>query len=178
MGFHTCSQMLQRQSRYSSEKPPTTGPRTEPPTDEKTTKATAYCWLSDSHISAIIPNVTEPPAEERPPRARPTMTEAKLGARATGSCQILTKSKLNCRIGLRPNSSDQGAQSSQPKAYRTRKIMAPHRPPCSLMPNSLDIPLMALEYRLVLKFMDTWTRKMMERMVHFFHDGKLKPSSS
>ena len=170
--------MLQRQSRKFSENPPTTGPRTEPPTEEKTTKATAYCWLSESHISAIIPKVTDPPAEERPPRARPTMMEAKLGAKATGSCQIFTKSKLSCRMGLRPNSSDQGAQSSQPKAYRTRKIMAPHRAPCSLTSNSFEIPLIALEYRLVLKFMDTWTAKMMERMVHFFHTGKLNPSSS
>ena len=39
----TWIQMLQRQSRNFSENPPTTGPRTEPPTDEKTTKATAYC---------------------------------------------------------------------------------------------------------------------------------------
>ena len=40
---HTWIQMLQRQSRNFSENPPTTGPRTEPPTEEKTTKATAYC---------------------------------------------------------------------------------------------------------------------------------------
>ena len=109
-------QMLQRQSRKASEKPPTTGPRIEPPTEENTTKATAYCWCSASHRSAIMPSVTEPPADERPPRARPTMIEAKLGARATGSCHRLTKPKLSWRTGHRPNSSLQGAHSSQPKA--------------------------------------------------------------
>ena len=170
--------MHQRHARYSSTKPPITGPRTEPPTDEKTTKATAYCWRSASHKSAIIPSVTEPPAEERPPRARPTMMEAKLGARATGSCQMLTRRRDAWRIGFRPNSSDQGAHSSQPKAYRTRKIIAPHRAPCSLTPNSLEIPPRALEYRLVLKFIETWTRKMTERTVHFLSSGQAYPSSS
>ncbi len=41
-------------------------------------------------MSAIIPNVTEPPADDIPPKARPTITEAKLGARATGNCHKLT----------------------------------------------------------------------------------------
>ena len=122
--------------------------------------------------------MTEPPAEERPPRARPTVIEAKLGARATGSCQMLTRRRDNWRIGLRPNSSDQGAHSSQPKAYRTRKIIAPHRAPCSLTPNSLEMPPRALEYKLVLKFIETWTRKMTERTVHFLSSGQEYPSSS
>lgn len=118
--------MLHRQLRYASVKPPTMGPRMEPPTDEKTTKATAYCCVSDSQRSAIIPRVTEPPADDRPPRVRPIMMVAKLGARATGSCQMLTRNRDSCKIGQRPNSSDQGAHSSQPKAYMTKKIMAPH----------------------------------------------------
>jgi hypothetical protein len=42
----------QRQLRYASTKPPTMGPRTKPPTNEKTTYATAHCWVSASHISA------------------------------------------------------------------------------------------------------------------------------
>ena len=36
----------------------------------------------------------------------------------------------------------------------------------------------ALLYNDVLKFMLTWTMKTMLRMVHFFHVGKQKPSSS
>ena len=97
------------------------GPRADPPTDESTTKATAYCWSSASHLqrlalgdvmdqevhkasllctksalqpckntsggkaeiqeslvvhtymSATIPRVTEPPADEIPPRNRKPM---------------------------------------------------------------------------------------------------------
>ena len=59
-------------------------------------------------MSAIIPRVTDPPAEDRPPRARPTMTEAKFGASATGSWKILTSKSDACRMGLRPSSSDLG----------------------------------------------------------------------
>ena len=44
--------MHQRQLRHASTKPPAMGPRTEPLTDEKTIYATAYCWVSASHISA------------------------------------------------------------------------------------------------------------------------------
>src|ERR1700744_3078180 len=77
-------QMHQRQSETkASTKPPTTGPSTDPPTEENTTQATAYCWESASHRSAIMPRVTDPPADDRPPRARPTISVAKLGAKPT-----------------------------------------------------------------------------------------------
>ena len=37
------------------------------------------------------------------------MIEAKFGASATGSCQMLTRKSESWRMGQRPNSSDQGA---------------------------------------------------------------------
>ena len=91
---------------------------------------------------------------------------------------MFTKSKLSWRMGLRPNSSLQGAQSSQPKAYNTRKIMAPHRAPWALTLNSFDMPSIPLEYRLVLKFIETCTRKMMVRILHFLDVGNEYPSWS
>lgn len=120
--------------------PPAIGPIAEPPTDENTMKATAYCWSSCSHMSATIPRVTDPPADESPPRNRPTTIVPKLGANAQGICQttrepredrkmrldfealeefypLLTRNKLNCKTGHRPSSSLQGAQSSLPNAY-------------------------------------------------------------
>nr|POF03016.1 hypothetical protein CFP56_70019 [Quercus suber] len=103
------------------------GPRMEPPTEEKTTNATAYCCVSASHMSAIMPRVTDPPAEERPPRARPTMMVPKFGASATGSCQMLTKNRLSCRTGLRPNSSDLFTSASSSEAWR-RSESSPRRP--------------------------------------------------
>jgi hypothetical protein len=105
-------QMFQRHARNCSTKPPTTGPKIEPPTEEKTMKATAYCWLSASHISATIPSVTEPPAVERPPSARKARMVPKLGATPTGICQIFTKNKLSWRMGHRPSSSLQGCTGS------------------------------------------------------------------
>ena len=68
-------------------------------------------------MSATMPRVTDPPAELKPPRARPTMMEVKFGAMATGSWKMLTKKSDSCSTGFRPYSSDHGAQSSQPKAY-------------------------------------------------------------
>ena len=99
-----CIQIHHLHGKNCSTKPPTTGPKTEPPTLEKTIKATAYCWLSDSKISATIPSVTDPPAEEMPPSPLATIIEAKLGARATGRFQMLTRPRLSWRMGHRPNS--------------------------------------------------------------------------
>lgn len=65
-------------------------------------------------------------------------------------------------MGLRPNSSDlkelldkeayecerltyHGAHNSHPKAYVTRKIIAPHRAACELTWNSSAMPFTALE---------------------------------
>ena len=75
----------QRQFKKAWTKPPMMGPMTLPPTEERTTKQTAYCCSSGSHMSATMPRVTEPPALERPPRTRPTMIDPKLGASAQGS---------------------------------------------------------------------------------------------
>jgi hypothetical protein len=47
-----------------------------------------------------------------------------------------------------------------------------------LIPNSSEIPVRPLEYRLVLKFIDICTRKITEMIIHFFQDGKQKPNSS
>lgn len=66
-------------------KPPIIGPMTAPPTEERTTKQTAYCCSSGSHMSATMPRVTEPPALERPPKNRPMMTVWKFWASAQGS---------------------------------------------------------------------------------------------
>ncbi|KAI6804573.1 MFS transporter [Hortaea werneckii] len=77
-------------STYSWMKPPKIGAMTDPVTEENTTYATAYCWYAGSHRSATIPSVTEPPADDRPPRNRKT-----------------NKTQY---------SSEKGAQSSQPKA--------------------------------------------------------------
>src|SRR4051794_10553505 len=115
-------------------------------------------------MSAIMPNVTLPPADDRPPRARPTMSVAKFGARATGRHQMLTSPKDSCRIGFLPNSSDHGAHNSQPNAYVIKKTAAPARAACMLTPNSLDIPSTPFEYSDVLKFIDVCTRKMTVRI--------------
>lgn len=99
---------------------------------------------------------------------------------------MLTKNKLSWRIGHLPSSSLQGytyshvsatrqqpdthvhtAHSSQPNAYAIKKIAAPKRADCALTPNSSPMPPMALEYSEVLKFIDTCTVKMMDRIVHW-----------
>jgi hypothetical protein len=74
---------------------PTSGPMTEPKTEEKTMKATAYCCSLGSYRSATIPRVTLPPAEDRPPRPRATITVAKLGARAAKICHTKVVSRSN-----------------------------------------------------------------------------------
>ena len=80
-------QKFQCQLRCVSMMPPKMGPSTEPPTDEKTMKATANCCSSGDHMSAIIPSVTDPPAEEIPPSRRQTTMVPKFGASAQGICQ-------------------------------------------------------------------------------------------
>ena len=50
----SCIQMFHLQARNSSTKPPTIGPRTEPPTEEKTMNATAYCWLSLQELALHV----------------------------------------------------------------------------------------------------------------------------
>jgi hypothetical protein len=49
--------------------------------------------------------------------------------------------------------------------YATRKIMAPHLAACALISNSSEMPVIAFEYKLVLKFMETCTMKITVRMV-------------
>jgi hypothetical protein len=139
---------------------------------------TAYCCTSASHISATIPNVTEPPAVDKPPKARPTRIVPKFGAIPTGICQIFTKNNDSCKIGHLPSSSDHGAHNSHPNAYVSRKIAAPNLAAWALTWNSPEIPGIALEYNDVLKFIDTWTINTTDRIIHFFHSGKEKPSSS
>ena len=68
-------------------------------------------------MSATIPRVTDPPAELRPPSVRAAIMLAQVFESAAGSCQMLTRNRLSCKIGQRPKSSDHGAQSSLPKAY-------------------------------------------------------------
>jgi hypothetical protein len=63
------------QLRFAWMNGPTRGPITEPNTELKTMNATAYCCVFGSYKSATIPRVTDPPAEDKPPRARATTTE-------------------------------------------------------------------------------------------------------
>jgi len=81
---------------------PTRGPMTEPKTELKTINATAYCCSFGSYKSATIPRVTDPPAEERPPRPRATMTVAKLGARAARICQTYISALVGLGVGHIP----------------------------------------------------------------------------
>lgn len=53
-------------------------------------------------------------------KARQTKMVPQLGAKAQGICQMLIRNIESWRIGQRPNSSDQGAHSSQPNEYRIK----------------------------------------------------------
>ena len=91
-----------------------------------------------------MPNVTLPPADDRPPRARKAKTIQKDGARAQGICHKFTRPSDHCSTQYRPNSSDQGAQSSQPKAYITKKINWPSLALDALIPKVVFMPGTAL----------------------------------
>ena len=104
-------------------KAPTTGPTTLPLTEERITKATAYCCSSDSYMSATIPKVTEPPAKDKPPRNLPARIVPKFGASAHGICQIYTSARLVCSTPQRPSSSLHRAQSSHPNVYASKNAI-------------------------------------------------------
>lgn len=66
----SCVQKIHLKGCFSSTKPPTMAPTTEPPTELSTRKAMAYSWSSGSHMSARTPSVTLPPAVDNPPSRR------------------------------------------------------------------------------------------------------------
>lgn len=97
----------------------------DPRQDHRLAQSTANCWSSEWNMSATIPRVTEPPAEQRPPRRRATRTMGQLVLAPARICQTLTKPSDNCITQKRPYSSDHGAQSSQPKPYRIKNQAMP-----------------------------------------------------
>ncbi len=103
------------------------GPTADPPTDERTIKATAYCWSSCSHMSATMPRVTDPPAEERPPRARQTIMVAKLGARAHGICQT-AYCKMSREVTERREKPTVNEKERKLQHRPPPKLLTPRRP--------------------------------------------------
>lgn len=67
------------------------------------------CWSSGSNMSATIPRVTEPPAEQRPPKRRAVNTWCQEVLAPASICHMLTVNSDACMIDQRPNSSDHGA---------------------------------------------------------------------
>jgi len=76
-------------------------------------------------MSATIPRVTEPPAEQRPPNSRAARTIDQLVLAPARICQMLTVPSDNCITQKRPYSSDHGAQSSHPNPYRIKNQAMP-----------------------------------------------------
>ncbi|KAL6163038.1 hypothetical protein ACJQWK_10634 [Exserohilum turcicum] len=72
-----------------------------------------------------MPRVTEPPAEQRPPRRRAASTWYQEVLAPASICHKLTVNNDSCMIGQRPNSSDQGAQSSHPSPYKIKNQAIP-----------------------------------------------------
>lgn len=82
----------------------------------------SFLSLSHNYINTFKHNkiahlqVTLPPAVEKPPNTLEASTIFQLVPAPASGCHALIKNKLSCMMGQRPNSSDHGAHSSQPKA--------------------------------------------------------------
>lgn len=89
---------------------------------------THYVKLASASSSMVVySQVTDPPAVENPPSTRDASTMFQLLLAPARGCHTLMKNKLNCMMIHLPNSSDQGAQSSQPNAYVMRNAAMPSR---------------------------------------------------
>jgi hypothetical protein len=78
-------------------------------------------------MSATIPRVTLPPAEQTPPRIRAASTMFHDLLAPARICQMLTVPSESCMMGQRPKSSDHGAHSSHPIPYGIRNQANPAR---------------------------------------------------